>query len=157
MGTLEGLKNTPMADIINELESSDKNHTFSDFDKKYNGEIGNYAEKTKDGSFTYFDPMNSISSEGERRSPLIGLSHEMTHDYDISKGYNPYKTLDVIRGVSYSEIKAVNVENTVRKQLGLQYAPIYGAPQRTTYAGRAIPSMLLGPPRINNFNGYYGR
>ncbi len=74
-------------EIVGTLESSDKIHTITNFDKKYGGKRGNYQIETKDSSLTYFDAFSKVDPENpeKKRDPRVGLIHELTHDFDIDQ------------------------------------------------------------------------
>lgn len=138
-------------DIITSLEESPNEHTITNVDfKKHGEEAGNYANGYGKNSKIHYDPLSTEDREkkGANRFPSIGLIHELLHGYDIDKGHDPDKAYDIRNSkgqfISPAEIKAVNVENTVRRRMGL--------PERTTIYGAEIPrSRIKKHPDLNVF------
>ena len=92
------------------------------------------------GSKIRYDPNNDKLSSGEFRPAAVGLSHELLgHAYDADTG----KTKKGKDGeINRNEINAVNIENHVRHDLGVD--------KRTSYDGKEIPSNLLEDTHSNH-------
>lgn len=79
-------------------------------------------------------PHNSKNPQRDKRSPLVGLGHEIKHSSDVDKGIID-NTVYPPSEIPQREIDAVNFENKIRKKLDL--------PKRTQYADKPIPSVFL--------------
>ena len=123
-----------VAEMIDEMAENDFYNTISMGDKN----IGNYCRTSKQGDVPQsgqigYDPENYETVRGDRRTPRVGLAHELQHLSDANKG-----TLDnteVVPGVPQKEINAINTENKIRR--------VTGDEKRTSYKGYEIPSDKL--------------
>lgn len=128
--------------MIEDLEKSPKIHTIGNTDNPEDGN-SNSPESTADdkagiptGSNTKYNPDKETSGKGEKgekRTPRVGIIHELTHGSDSDKGKTDYTTTD--NGIKMFEVHAVNMENRVRASTG--------DTKKTTYGGQPIPGKLL--------------
>jgi RHS repeat-associated protein len=118
--------------VIEKLEASKDDHIITNNDLKnpWYRYDGNYnIREPNGGTLTKFEAFNYYTVRGNKRTPRVGLIHELTHAYDVEVENDSYFSTKV-NGVKKSEIHAVGVENTVRKKTG--------DPKRTEYGGIPI-------------------
>ena len=127
--TIEDLENSPYEHHI--LHTDKGNQTIYDKRKadkqERQGTTIKYNEKDD-------VPHNSKNPQRDKRSPLVGLGHEIKHSSDVDKGIID-NTVYPPSEIPQREIDAVNFENKIRKKLDL--------PKRTQYADKPIPSVFL--------------
>ncbi len=128
-----------VAKIISELEES-RNLHYITMPKKgqfnsveYDGD--KMKKKVSQGSKIFYNPYNQKrgSLDREKRSPRVGLSHELQHSFDLDKKYATGETIE--NGIKIMDVRAVNTENKIRRKTG--------DPKRTMYGTRKIPKELL--------------
>lgn len=90
--------------------------------------------QSKQGSTIDYNPDNELTKSGEKRTPRVGLAHELQHAIDLDEGKLDTKT-KTETGVPIAEIDAINTENKVRVKTG--------DIKRTTYAGKKISRIWL--------------
>ncbi len=123
--------------IINSLESS-KNIHYITMPKGREGNSSSFdiikAEKNiPQGSVVKYDPYTETDVKGEKRNPIVGLVHELTHSNDADKGTVTNDKTE--NNIKIMEVRAVNMENRIRKRTGDL--------KRTKYAGKEIPQKHL--------------
>ena len=135
---LERLKQDDPAarERITKLEESEMEHTIQYPSKKWNS-VKPLSEKDFDdhkrqGSTIYYDPDNERTKNGDKRTPRVGLMHELQHSWDIDQGNG---SKEVIDGIPTMEIDAINMENKIRQKTGDK--------KRTSYGGQKIPANRL--------------
>lgn len=69
----------------------------------------------------------------EKRTPRVGLSHELQHSFDLDKKYATDETTE--NGIKIMDVHAVNTENKIRRKTG--------EPKRFMYGTKKIPKELL--------------
>ena len=128
-----------VAEIILDLEESKNIHYITKPKKGSSNSTEYDGKKAKkeisQGSTIYYDPYSRrrTINETETRTPRVGLSHELQHSSDLDKGIFISETTE--NGIKMIEVRAVNVENRIRKQTG--------DPKRTKYGKKRIPQELL--------------
>lgn len=128
--------NKEVAGIIEELEKSKNIHSITmpkngDNSSTFDGDKA--KSKIPQGSIIKYNPYKKTDANGIRRTPRVGLSHELRHSYDADKGLVTTEATD--NGIFIMEIRAINTENKVRNKIG--------EPKRTTYGKKKIPERLL--------------
>jgi len=130
-----------LKEMIVSLIRSEQTHTIHMTDK----EIGNYSKSNAydvehhiptDSEIGY-DPDNETTISGDKRAPIIGLAHELTHSLDADKGITPDK--DATCGEApMDEVEPVRTENIVRNKLGYI--------KRTSYGNKKFsPESIVDP------------
>ena len=64
----------------------------------------------------WYDPYTQIEPSGEKRTPRVGLSHELQHSYDADQGTMTREITE--NGVLLIEVRAINTENKIRMKTG---------------------------------------
>ena len=125
---------------VKELENSKEIHTIAIGDSKINGNsnipLSSYKDKNHlpTGSNTSYDPDAYHAINGIKRSPEVGLAHELLgHAYNTDKGTTDYSVTPT--GVARYEVQAVNIENVARAA--------NKEPKRTKYGEAKIPQKEL--------------
>uniref|UniRef100_UPI000AC5F679 RHS repeat-associated core domain-containing protein n=1 Tax=Bacteroides togonis TaxID=1917883 RepID=UPI000AC5F679 len=125
--------------MITELEKSENIHeiTMPDERSRYqNATLYNSQkaeEETPQGSVVFYDPeRKEVGSENVRTS-RVGLVHELQHALDLDKGAFDPNTR--INGILKMDIRAVNIENRIRK--------VTGDTKRIRYGKKEIPLEFL--------------
>jgi RHS repeat-associated protein len=124
---------------INTLDKSSQIHTIQMTDKKYPVNDtrpvsdDNAYDGKPTGSNIYYDPNNSKSVNGDVRSPIIALAHELSHAFDFDGAQ--FSTDTNADGIKIGEIRAVDRENRIRFYTGEK--------ARTKYGGIDIPLSEL--------------
>jgi RHS repeat-associated protein len=129
-----------LADRLNTLAGSKQIHTIG---MPVDPAAGNSSEPLSEddvttnkptGSTVEYDPNNDETIRGEKRTPLVGLAHELlSHSWDFDQGKE--RQGETKNGIPLREVDAVNVENRARATTG--------DPKKTTYGGVPIPRRLL--------------
>ena len=123
--TLQESKNIHTIGMVTD-PAEGNSHQALDQDKRAKGE--------PTGSNVQYDPDAKESVTGDKRSPRVGLAHELLgHSYDSDQGTTNMGNTD--NGIKMREVSAVNAENKARAATG--------DPKRTTYGGKEIPAKLL--------------
>ncbi|KWR51568.1 hypothetical protein AA416_05242 [Bacteroides cellulosilyticus] len=91
------------------------------------------AKGISQGTTVRYDPYTQIEPSGEKRTPRVGLSHELQHSYDADQGTMTREITE--NGVLLIEVRAINTENKIRMKTG--------DPKRTKYGRREVPKILL--------------
>jgi RHS repeat-associated protein len=138
--------NTETKNIVTTLESSENKHTITNIDQAYPDDPGNSNRsinilddgiitgiEESGGTITKYDPDKEKTINGNKRSPKVGLIHELKHAFDRDQGKLRKGTTK--NGIPFSEVDAVNVENQVRQ--------VTGDDKRTSYGGVKIPTEDL--------------
>ncbi len=130
-----------LATRLETLENSKEIHTIENVDK--NDKTGNSNSPSNPvsdilgiptGSETKYNPDKLTNVNGEKRNPNDALTHELLgHGYDSDQGKT--SSMKTANGISINEVRAVNVENKMRKQ--------NGEDKRDSYGSKKIPSELL--------------
>lgn len=120
--------------MITSLEDSPNLHVIKYPSKRWNNSV---PLKNKDGqkgrgSVIEYDPNNYKTNRGDKRTPRVGLGHELRHSLDYDKGTESNIEID---GIRIMEIDAINLENKVRQKTG--------DAKRTKYNGKDINSTIL--------------
>ena len=107
--------------------------------EKYNSSSCNREKSQKherQGSTIAYNPYEWSTVNGDIRNPRCGLAHELAHSEDADQGTLPSPD-EKVPGTSIrkSEVKAVNIENKIRKKTG--------DVKRTKYAGQEFPTGVL--------------
>ena len=125
---------------VKELENSKEIHTIAIGDSKINGNsnipLSSYKDKNHlpTGSNTSYDPDAYHAINGIKRSPEVGLAHELLgHAYNTDKGTTDYSVTPT--GVARYEVQAVNIENVA--------LAANKEPKRTKYGEAKIPQKEL--------------
>ena len=92
------------------------------------------ANHKSTGTTTEYDPNATENNAGEKRKPIVGLAHELSHAHDADKGTTNFNTTSKKGGDKLYEVDAVNFENRVRAKTGDK--------QRTSYS-YPIPKKYL--------------
>ena len=123
-------------DMIVNLEESKYDHVIRFPKNKWNkaSPISREAflNHERQGSFIDYDPNNMETKRGAKRTPRVGLGHELQHSLDIDQGTG---SIEKVNDIPLMEIKAINMENKVRQQTGDS--------KRTEYGEKKIPANLL--------------
>ena len=122
--------------MIAELERSSNIHKITlPIDSRWNRTISE-KEKTEmgvpHGATIWYNPKEKYDVNGNYRTPRVALVHELRHVLDIDKGVY---TNQVINGIPYGEIPAINIENRIRK--------LTNDVKRIKYGLQVIPDSLL--------------
>ena len=98
-------------------------------------EVQKAEKKISQGSTVFYNPYNQRRSrhENERRTPRVGLSHELQHSFDLDKKIATDETTE--NGIKLMDVRAINTENKIRSKTG--------DPKRTTYGTKKVPKELL--------------
>ena len=134
-----------LGEMINDLSQSDQIHVIEMTDKATDGNSNTPLSSQDDkngnptGSLTKYNPDKQETVKGDKRSPRVGLTHELLgHGRDSDKGKTDYSKTS--NGIPMYEVNAVNVENIARSTTG--------DPKRTEYGGKPIPpELLIDPPK----------
>ena len=125
--------------IISDLEESENIHSIT-MPKKGEFNSTEYdkekaEKKISQGSTVFYNPYNQRRSrhENERRTPRVGLSHELQHSFDLDKKIATDETTE--NGIKLMDVRAINTENKIRSKTG--------DPKRTTYGTKKVPKELL--------------
>lgn len=102
------------------------NYTSSNEDKAENG--------IPQGSKVGYDPSKKDTKSGDKRTPRVGLAHELKHSSDLDKGTFDTKT-KTENDVPVNEVDAINTENKIREKTGDK--------KRTIYEGKKISKIWL--------------
>jgi len=127
-----------VAEMIIKLEESEFTHRI---EQPKNDGKGNRVTFDKDkadrgerqGTIIGYDPDSRRTVNNEKRSPRVGLAHELRHAHDSD--IKVISTVPSINGILLREINAINTENRIRK--------ITGDEKKNTYGNRKIPSSTL--------------
>ena len=124
--------------IISDLEKSENVHFITMPKNKRRGNFSGVDKSKADegipqGTTIGYDPYKETDSNGERRVPRVGLSHELRHSHDADKGTMTQEETE--NGVLLIEVRAINTENRIRMKTG--------DPKRTKYGKKEIPKALL--------------
>jgi RHS repeat-associated protein len=127
-----------VAGMIRKLEESEFTHKIEKPKNDGKGNRVTFNEEKADkgerqGTIVGYDPDGKRSVSGEKRSPRVGLAHELRHSHDSD--IEVVSTVPSVNGIPSREINAVNTENKIRK--------VTGDPKKTTYGNRKIPSSHL--------------
>ena len=74
------------------------------------------AKGISQGTTVRYDPYIQIEPSGEKRTPRVGLSHELQHSYDADQGTMTREITE--NGVLLIEVRAINTENKIRMKTG---------------------------------------
>ena len=127
-----------VAQIILKLEDSENIHQITMVEDRRKGNLTE-VDKEKavkgisQGTTVRYDPYTQIEPSGEKRTPRVGLSHELQHSYDADQGTMTREITE--NGVLLIEVRAINTENKIRMKTG--------DPKRTKYGRREVPKILL--------------
>jgi RHS repeat-associated protein len=80
------------------------------------------------GTKTEYDPNAKTNNAGEKRKPIVGLAHELSHAHDADKGTTNFNTTSKKGGDKMYEVNAVNFENRVRAKTGDKQRTSYNYP-----------------------------
>ena len=127
-----------VAQIILKLEDSENIHQITMVEDRRKGNLTEVdkekaAKGISQGTTVRYDPYIQIEPSGEKRTPRVGLSHELQHSYDADQGTMTREITE--NGVLLIEVRAINTENKIRMKTG--------DPKRTKYGGREVPKTLL--------------
>jgi len=121
--------------LIEDLESSIQIHiiTIGGTNQVVPNDENKIGTKESQGSIIIYNPLNKMDVRGNKRTPRVGLAHELKHSSDLDKGVS---TADkTSNGISLMEVRAVNFENKIRN--------VTGDKKRIKYGGKNIPQELL--------------
>jgi len=131
--------NTELCKRINDLDKSDKIHIIrmTDYPGQGNSHTADILEDrnkgVRTGSLVKYDPDNKTTVRGTRRTPRVGLAHELLgHSYDSDRGTT---RMGKVGGIKLREVDAVKAENLSREATD--------DPLRKQYAGKDIPQHML--------------
>ena len=127
-----------VAQIILKLEDSENIHQITMVEDRRKGNLTEVdkekaAKGISQGTTVRYDPYTQIEPSGEKRTPRVGLSHELQHSYDADQGTMTREITE--NGVLLIEVRAINTENKIRMKTG--------DPKRTKYGRREVPKILL--------------
>ena len=127
-----------VAQIILKLEDSENIHQITMVEDRRKGNLTEVdkekaAKGISQGTTVRYDPYTQIEPSGEKRTPRVGLSHELQHSYDADQGTITREI--TVNGVLLIEVRAINTENKIRMKTG--------DPKRTKYGRREVPKTLL--------------
>ena len=127
-----------VAQIILKLEDSENIHQITMVEDRRKGNLTEVdkekaAKGISQGTTVRYDPYTQIEPSGEKRTPRVGLSHELQHSYDADQGTMTREI--TVNGVLLIEVRAINTENKIRMKTG--------DPKRTKYGRREVPKTLL--------------
>uniref|UniRef100_UPI00258B8CD9 RHS repeat-associated core domain-containing protein n=1 Tax=uncultured Bacteroides sp. TaxID=162156 RepID=UPI00258B8CD9 len=127
-----------VAQIILKLEDSENIHQITMVEDRRKGNLTEVdkekaAKGISQGTTVRYDPYTQIEPSGEKRTPRVGLSHELQHSYDADQGTMTREITE--NGVLLIEVRAINTENKIRMKTG--------DPKRTKYGRREVPKTLL--------------
>jgi hypothetical protein len=132
---VDNLGDKEVSNRIDKMESSKKLHLIEMTDPGKGN--SNSAESNIDdqngvptGSTTKYNPDAKTDINGNKRDPIIGLTHELLgHAYDSNEGKSNYNKTS--NGIPLYEVSGVNIENRVRVKLN--------EPKRIQYGGNPYP------------------
>lgn len=122
------------------LETSKQKHTIQSTRFKNEGNSNTPSSKSDDkngiptGSVTKYNPDNNFTVAGDKRSPEVGLAHELLgHGYDSDQGTTDYSETE--NGIPMYEVNAINIENRARAANGEE--------KRNSFGDKIVPEKLL--------------
>lgn len=127
-----------VAKIIGDLEASPNFHKIELPDNDGRGNrIKLFEEKVdlgqSQGTIIQYDPNAETDINSNKRTPRVGLTHELRHSFDSDIDVVP--TTIKFNGIQLREINAINTANRIRK--------VTGDKKKTTYGSKKIPEYLL--------------
>lgn len=124
---VNNLIKSPNTHII-EMPKGNDGYNYTEYNDK------EAKDGTPQGSKVGYDPNNKETKCGDKRTPRVGLAHELQHSSDVDKGKMDTET-KTETGVPVKEVDAVNTENKIREKTGDE--------KRTTYGDKKISKIWL--------------
>ena len=150
LNVLAASKDEKIKNRLNDLVTSGHTHTICskrgitrNFAKPDNI-MDSYNPKKGSGSTVFFDPQHSFEyPDGADSYAPASLAHELLgHAWDYDQGKNRKDLTQ--NGIKYSEVNAVNIQNIILKEHGMNTRSQYGVKQGdNTIKWLTIPENLL--------------